>query len=292
MILPGSYTNGFAPRDGQPLYPELWADTRLAMVPGLGPTGARLADCGPRKVTPTMTAFNPATDWVESRDRYAIRIGEGGYVTVPQMSFTGDFTYHMWVMFTSYIDSGPNNHQYFITAPSLPFNYAVLRLEQTIYLRCGSEFVGWLFSTVTLGQWIPLTIVRAGGVASFYRSGVQVGTSQSIAGTGYWGGIDSVDSHPTNVCHYDDVLVIGRAMSPRSIALLHSRRGIANELAPRRMASVFLPSHLHYISGSAVRQGSIITGASPLGNVSKIQRAGDISPIPEERFDDRRYYYT
>lgn len=45
MILPGSYANGFAPRDGQPLYPELWRGCVGAWAPCLGPTGLTLRDC-------------------------------------------------------------------------------------------------------------------------------------------------------------------------------------------------------------------------------------------------------
>lgn len=44
MNLPGSYANGFAPRDGQPLYPELWRGCVGAWSPCLGPTGLTLRD--------------------------------------------------------------------------------------------------------------------------------------------------------------------------------------------------------------------------------------------------------
>ena len=44
MILPGSYANGFAPRDGRPLYPQLWSGCVFAAAPMLGPTGVRLRD--------------------------------------------------------------------------------------------------------------------------------------------------------------------------------------------------------------------------------------------------------
>lgn len=44
MILPGRYANGFAPRDGQPLYPELWKGCVGAWNPGLGVTGLTLRD--------------------------------------------------------------------------------------------------------------------------------------------------------------------------------------------------------------------------------------------------------
>lgn len=44
MILPGSYANGFAPRDGMPLYPELWRGCVHTLAPLLGPTGSTVRD--------------------------------------------------------------------------------------------------------------------------------------------------------------------------------------------------------------------------------------------------------
>ena len=44
MILPASYSNGFAPRDGQPLYPSLWKGCVGAWAPCLGPSGLTLRD--------------------------------------------------------------------------------------------------------------------------------------------------------------------------------------------------------------------------------------------------------
>jgi hypothetical protein len=47
MILPASYSNGFAPRDGQPLYPELWRRNIFSVSASLGQTGSTLREWGP-----------------------------------------------------------------------------------------------------------------------------------------------------------------------------------------------------------------------------------------------------
>ena len=72
MILPASYSNGFAPRDGQPLYPELWRGCVGAWCPSLGPTGLTLRDWSGFGNHGTLTNMDPGTDWVLSGGRYAL----------------------------------------------------------------------------------------------------------------------------------------------------------------------------------------------------------------------------
>jgi hypothetical protein len=67
-----SYHNGFAPRDGEPLYPNLWKGVVGAWSPSLGPTGTRLIDHGPYKNHGTLTNMDAATDWVVSGGKYAL----------------------------------------------------------------------------------------------------------------------------------------------------------------------------------------------------------------------------
>jgi len=64
MILPGTYQNGFAPRDGEPLFPELWDGCVGAWNPGLGPSGLTLRDWSPYKNHGTLTNMDAGTDWV------------------------------------------------------------------------------------------------------------------------------------------------------------------------------------------------------------------------------------
>jgi hypothetical protein len=63
MILPGTYANGFAPRDGQAIWPELWRGCVGAWNPGLGPTGLRLYDWSPYRNHGTLTNMDAGTDW-------------------------------------------------------------------------------------------------------------------------------------------------------------------------------------------------------------------------------------
>lgn len=72
MILPGSYSNGFAPRDGQPLYPELWRGCVGAWAPCLGPTGSTLRDWSGYGRHGTLTNMDPGTDWAVSRGKVGL----------------------------------------------------------------------------------------------------------------------------------------------------------------------------------------------------------------------------
>jgi hypothetical protein len=72
MILRASYSNGFAPRDGQPLYPELWRGCVGAWSPGLGPSGLVLRDQSGYGNHGTLTSMDPGTDWTTTLGRYSL----------------------------------------------------------------------------------------------------------------------------------------------------------------------------------------------------------------------------
>ena len=74
MILPGSYANGFAPRDGQPLYPELWRGCVGAWNPGLGPTGLTLRDWSGFGNHGTLTNMELDTDWTPSQGKWSLAL--------------------------------------------------------------------------------------------------------------------------------------------------------------------------------------------------------------------------
>lgn len=77
MILPGSYANGFAPRDGQPLYPELRRGCIGAWAPCLGPTGLTLRDWSGRANHGTLTNMDPSLRWGPSGGKYALGFDGG-----------------------------------------------------------------------------------------------------------------------------------------------------------------------------------------------------------------------
>ena len=74
MILPASYSNGFAPRDGQPLYPELWNGCVFAWAPCLGPTGETLRD---------WSGFSNHTTWQNAAAASLWSIRYGRYHVTP-----------------------------------------------------------------------------------------------------------------------------------------------------------------------------------------------------------------
>lgn len=62
MTTRGSYSSGFAPRDGNPRFPELWTGCVGAWAPQLGPSGIILRDWSKYGVNATLTngpAFRP-----------------------------------------------------------------------------------------------------------------------------------------------------------------------------------------------------------------------------------------
>lgn len=63
MLYRGSYHNGFAPRDFEPAYPELWRGCVGAWCPSLGPTGGVLRDWSGRQNHGTLTNTTLDTVW-------------------------------------------------------------------------------------------------------------------------------------------------------------------------------------------------------------------------------------
>ena len=134
-----------------------------------------------------------------------------------QISLTSDFTFCMFLMFTSYIDTGPNNHQYFFTTPSLSFGYCLMRLDQALYLRTESGFIGFGFPTVNLNEWFYLTIIRSGSSVEYFRNTAKSGSTLTLGGATYINNIDSINSHSNNTCNYQDIRIYNRALSQSEI---------------------------------------------------------------------------
>jgi len=295
MILSGSYANGFAPRDGQPLYPELWRGCIGAWAPCLGSTGLTLRDWSLYGNHGTLTNMDAGSVWVSNGGKHALSFdGSDDFVSTPaRVQFGGrdSFSLSFWLM---PLTTG-NNATFLAIYTKLhvvPTSYGNFRIYQ---FSANNNIFSSATSVLTGVMQHFAVISRSATYHELWIDGRlrQVDTQwMQRLGTEmiHFGGTTYFSQYHIGLTH--GVSCYDRALSAQEVIALASHPGIAYELAPRRRSSVFLPSHLHYISGSSVRQGSIITGASPLGNVSKIQKTGNISPIPEERFDDRRYYYS
>lgn len=237
MILPGSYANGFAPRDGQPLYSELWRGCVGAWAPCLGPTGLTLRDWSGYGNHGTLTngpVFNVHTG------KYAVTFdGVNDFVStssnVMNMQNGQDFTVSCWFRSTSIASD-----QIIVSARNNNPGPAVAYLT-------GSKYSVYTFNQVVAGStilasntWYHGVTVHRGTSFLLYVNGRQDGSS-GTDGTFSSNAAFLIGSQ-TNASFFsgqiDDVRLYNRALTEVEIRNLASRRGIAYELAQRRRASV------------------------------------------------------
>ena len=249
MILPASYSNGFAPRDGQPLYPQLWRGCVGAWNPGLGVSGLTLRDWSGFGGHGALTNSTAATAWVSHSGKHALA-WDGStpqYVSIPvsgsRLNFgKGAMSLAVWanvvslnlatsfpfqIIKSDYIAGGSTANY------GLAINNGQLRFSQ-----CGTEIN--VSHTMNTG-WHHYCGTSDGTTMRLYLDGVQVasGASPASANTEQpyltLGGLRPAGDAWTG--YQDDPRVYARNLSPNEIRLLASRRGIAYELAPRRRSS-------------------------------------------------------
>ena len=108
-----SYESGYAPRDGEPLYPNLHKGLVGAWCPSLGVTGRTLRDVSGRNNHGTLTNMDPATDWVVSGGKYALDFdGVNDYTTIPMnpiFNMPNVKTISAWMYARAYDGSFQNN---------------------------------------------------------------------------------------------------------------------------------------------------------------------------------------
>ena len=255
MILPASYANGFAPRDGSPLYPELWRGCVGAWNPGLGPTGLTLRDQSGRGNHGTLTNMDAASDWVPSGGRYALSMRGTQYIDCGNSQAasvynvtTGDLSVFLWATIT-----GNNNDDGIISRGSFSTNGWWLSMGggatvRTISLGIGGTIFGTAH-TVSLDEFGFYGFVKAGANFTIYKNGI------GLPGNRVFGAAVSQITSATNPLHiFNDqgaanrqpqgvlrgVCIYNRALSPSEIRLLTPNPGIAYEMAPRRRSSVLV----------------------------------------------------
>lgn len=263
MILPGSYANGFAPRDGQPLYPELWHGCVGAWAPCLGPTGITLRDWSGFRRHGTLTNMDTSSDWVRSRGQYALDLdGSNDHVSAPSsgLRFTGPQSVSLWVNwrsitvanrpqvftvaeaagnFTSQISAGINNFGSPVEGGS---NFTVNAYSVASGGLWGRAYTAATFSG-RLNEWINFVFGHDGTTWKIYVNGVPDCVVVQALGPQALATADPLLLGASAGARYtdgliDDVMMFNRMVTPSEARLLASRRGIAYELAPRRRASV------------------------------------------------------
>ena len=270
MILPGTYANGFAPRDGRPLYPELWRGCVGAWNPGLGVSGLTLRDWSGFQNNGTLT--NGPT-WAASQGKYVLNFdGVDDYVQI-----AGSRIYaQTGTAFGVHVSAVVNN----FTNPYVKL--VMLRSNSASAYEIGvsnqSAYLG-----VLIGANSTWARVKS-GTASADISGKQISVSVSYSGADstlrssfqiWFNGVEAVTTDAQafsattnsttiayniannrldgNVC---DVMTYNRPLTNRDAVLFARRIGIAYEMAPRRRSSAAVPVTSYSTFRPSVLRGS------------------------------------
>lgn len=268
MSRPGSYANGFAPRDGQPLYPELWRGCVGAWAPCLGPTGLTLRDWSGRGHNgPMISTMSPSTGWDTSHGRWSNKFdGSDDYFdlmgSLGSFSFvqnSGAFTISWWQKMSS------------LTVRMVPMGNTATTAEKGWLPLCeygagvGTNSMRFALYKGTLN--IPIYDVRTpdgtlttswqhicvsgSGISTgrhrIYIDGVEQSLTVIAAFTAYSSGDSTrvMNVGRTNFSStvvpfsgwLDDLRIYDRPLSENTVRAIAFRRGIAYELAPRRRSS-------------------------------------------------------
>ena len=228
MLLPASYANGFAPRDGSPLYPELWTGCVGAWNPGLGVTGLTLRDQSGFNRHGTLT--NGPT-WAASKGRYSLQFTKASNtsvnlnVSVPKPAAAGSMAFYFLPIaagasYCALLMAGENDGIYHYSGTSIdvyPYSLGGLNI-------------------FTAGEWHHFGMTWDNTTARLFIDGVQKASTAlnplfTVANF-------CSEANEAGNGNLDDVRIYNRALSAQEIRTLATRRGIAYEMAPRRRSSV------------------------------------------------------
>lgn len=236
-----SYMNGFAPRDGEPLFPELWKDCVFAANPGLGPSGQTLRDWSGRGNHGTLV--NGPT-WGPVGGRQALSFdGVDDYVQSPGVSLHNSpaGTIAVWVRTTTI-----NNSKYPISLPNTSAGTNGFDLQ----LRLSDVTTSWLKTTTDVaglsiggypyadGFWHHFATTYDGLTHAIYYDGVLLniasrsGLIQAASNELNIGRFGSFGAYLAGSVTNAGVWCV--ALRPDHIRTLATRPGIAYELAPQR----------------------------------------------------------
>lgn len=257
MILPGSYANGFAPRDGQPLYPELWRSPPLfAFSPGVGPSGPTWRGLDSQKTNASAIGTSAEIFYSCESGRYAGRFANGRVVTasIAHGIGTGDFTMMAWVRPDSVPAAWRAIMSFGSFSPAFYLSNAVN--SQLAYYHTSNVYSG---VTLEALKWQHVAVRRTGSTIEFFVSGKKTSTAGTSATSIATAQFVLGSSNPgTNAESYqgamDDAFVFRSAINDGIIRLFAQRRGIAYELAPYRRSSV-------QVAASFNRRRRLLVGA-------------------------------
>ena len=260
MILPGSYANGFAPRDGEPLYPELWRGCVFAAAPCLGPTGTRVFDHGAKKCHADVAGTG--TSFVNSSGRYGLSFNGSGRAvssgTLQNNIGTGDFAFASWVNRDT-ASSGWTIACALGSGPVIGFYLDTNTTRFGVWSGAPSTST----ATIAKGVWNHICATRIAGTLYFYLNGIPAGSnaytfslpSDPVVIIGSAQSTSQADVMRGNL---DDLRIYNRGLSVQEVKSLSSRRGIAYELAPVRYAGESLAAYTRRLQYAQLVGGGLI----------------------------------
>lgn len=253
----GSYSNGFAPRDQRPLYPELWTECIGAWAPCLGATGLTVRDWSGLNKTGTLTSMVTNDDWLLVSGLFALDFdGSNDYVDLPSTATNyQNMSYSFWVIPTSTITvntesttstTGLTGQKYaiaekYVDGPNCGLGVSVGTNGISVYAHSGhlGGIICPLASyTVTISstEMTHIAVAVAGATPSIWLNGTLVRTGLTWS----YGGIQATNGLAGRVSTYgffrgqiDDFRIYSRTLNGSEIALLSRRRGIAYDMALR-----------------------------------------------------------
>ena len=235
MLLPGTYANGFAPRDGSPLSPALWKGCVGAWNPGLGVSGLTLRDNSGFKNNGTLTG---GPTWAVNQGRYALSFdGTNDYVdtgnSVLRLGGLSQLTMMLWARRATTSSA--------VTISALPgADYLAIApwIDGNVYFQISPSTPSIVDTSLGFNHW---AMTLSGSNLRGYKNGIEVLNTSgpsvvpTISSSFLFGYYSSQSRYSTGLM--DDIRIYNRALSAQEIRTLSTRRGIAYEMAPRRRSS-------------------------------------------------------
>lgn len=250
----GSYAEGFAPRDFEPRYPELWEGCVGAWAMNLGPTGDTIKDWSGRGQHSALTNMAPGSDWIISGGHYALDFdgtndrADGGTLA-PVVASTQVFTLSFWVydnsaatntVFIGFGNSGNSNPLIYLqkVTNGIAFGSTTWRntagVAGAFLADINSVFAG---ISNTAGLWTHVFITCDGLKIRGYFNGIWANTIDRTVPPAApidlnlltFGALGRTTYTSFSSCYLDDIRVYDRPLPIQLGQLLAKRRGIAYE---------------------------------------------------------------
>ncbi len=250
-----SYHNGFAPRDSESRYPELWKGCVAAWAPCLGPTGLNVFGQAGRRDPAVLTDMPPASQWVIDGGQYALLLDGGtsnDRLVVADSSYldlTDHFAIAMWFRSATTSQSSKylldkNNRYAFLYRWGGGNDFEFFASGYTgDDPRTGSSI------PVTDTLWHHVVYSYSGTTWEGFLDGKRIFSlsktfTLATTPTAFIVGAHNPKANETNG-YFDDIRIYkDHHLSSADVRLLATRRGIAYELADHIIVSISVATGL------------------------------------------------